>query len=266
MGTRSLPCGVVLLAGAAGCLGPARAADDPPAPAASLVLTLAHGAEDALVARELEGLLADGGRVVEAFFELPFRRPIAVAVLPNRAAFTAWFPPEWGLGETACWMVAAGVDERLAILSPRVWETEACEHDARDEEHVRDVVVHELVHSFHGQYEPTRDFEGAEEIGWFLEGLATYVSGQLDRGHRERAREAVATGAVPAELESAWSGPYRYGVCGTLVAYVDATFGRDALREMLGMTREAELLGILGLTEEELLAGWREYVLRLPPP
>ena len=129
-----------------------------------------------------------------------------------------------------------------------------------DQHRGRDLVVHELVHVYHGQYNPTRDFTGAETVGWFAEGLATYASGQLDRGHRERAEEAVATGQVPTELVNAWSGPYRYGVCGSIVEYIDRTYGRDALVELLAVTSEEELLGVLDTTAGSLLGAWRASV------
>ncbi len=256
MGPRA--CAILLLASCHSGPAPAPPAEE----AEEHVFELVSQPADAQSARAIEGMLGRGRRAVEAFFGTTFRAPVVVSVLPDRSAFTAWFPEEWGMGETACWMVAVGVDERIAILSPRVWGTDACEHDGQDADHVRDVVVHELVHTFHGQHNPTHDFVGAESLGWFLEGLATYASGQLERGHRDRAREAVATGAGPESLATAWSGPYRYGVCGTLVEYLDLTFGRAALCEMLAMTREEELLSLVGVTEEELLAGWRSAVRR----
>ena len=157
-------------------------------------------------------------------------------------------------------MVAAGVADALRILSPRVWTTEACEHDPRDAEHVRGIVVHELTHVFHGQHNPTGDFTGAEEVGWFAEGLAVVVSGQLATGPRASALEAVDAGAVPRELEAAWSGAHRYGVCGTLVLYLDELLGRDRLFELLAATTEEEILRAAGMSEEELLVEWRAFV------
>lgn len=221
---------------------------------------LAFTEVDAAVAEGLERDLDEGIRAVEAFFGRPFAAPFAVEVFPDRAAFTRSFPPEWGMPETDCWMVAAGVADALRILSPHVWTTDACEHDPRDAEHVRGIVVHELTHVFHGQHNPTGDFTGAEEVGWFAEGLAVVVSGQLETGHRASARQAVRQGAVPRELERAWSGPHRYGVCGTLVLYLDELLGRERLFELLAATTEGEILEAAGLSEEELLAEWQAFV------
>ena len=227
---------------------------EPVGPTLEIALTPADEAERL----RLAGILESGARRIEQFFGASFPEPIRVEVLPDRASFTAWFPEEWGMGETACWMVAAGVADGMALLSPRVWEEEACEHDPADPTHVRDLVVHELVHVYHGQHNPTRDFAGAESVGWFAEGLATYASGQLESGHRARAREAVAAGHVPARLEEAWSGPYRYGVAGTLVEWLDARVGREVLFAMLAVTDTRELVALAGADEESILRSWRE--------
>ena len=98
-------------------------------------------------------------------------------------------------------------------------------------------------------------------IELLLEGLAVYVSGQLDEGHLASPLEAVELGLTPKSLETAWSGKYRYGVCGTLVRYLDQTCGREKLREMLACTSQAQLLILAGLSEEELLNGWQEDIL-----
>jgi len=121
-------------------------------------------------------------------------------------------------------------------------------------------MVHELVHVFHGQLNPTGDFTGAEEVGWFVEGLAVHVSGQLERGHLAEPREAINQGVAPVRLVDAWSGKYRYGVCGSLVAYLDVTYGREVIRKMLAVTNQADLLALVGVTESELLDQWRKFV------
>ncbi len=210
---------------------------------------------------ELVPLLEDGVRAVEAYFGRPFSRPFAVEVLPDRAGFDASLPPEWGLGQTQCWMVATGVADALRMLSPRAWGTDACEHDAGDDDHVRGIVTHELVHVFHGQANPTGDFVGAEDVGWFGEGLAVLVSGQLDDPrHAGAARAALDQGAAPRRLAESWSGPHRYGVTGSLVRYLELCVGREGLLRMLAATSEAGLLDIAGMSAEELLGGWSEFV------
>jgi hypothetical protein len=213
----------------------------------------------------LASMLRKGRKAVEDFFDARFPEPVRVLVFPSRETFTASFPVEWDLSETQCWIVASGVASTVRILSPSVWREEACEHDPGDSAHVQNLVIHELTHAYHGQFNPTRDFTGMEEMGWFMEGLAVYVSGQLREGHMAEPREALELGLGPAELERAWSGKYRYGVSGSIVEYVDATWGREALATMLAATTESELLAVVGVFEDDLLRGWRDYMLREDP-
>ncbi|MHC4844699.1 MAG: hypothetical protein ACYTCU_00915 [Planctomycetota bacterium] len=248
-----LGCGLALSA----CAAPVA----PVAPAGP-AFPLSSQAVDATTVPGVRATVERGRADVEAFFGERFAEPVRILLLPDRAAFTASFPAEWGMTQTQCWMVAAGVADTLHLLSPRAWAKEACEHDATDEAHVQGIVTHELAHCFHMQNNPTRDGTGMEPMGWFVEGLAVYVSGQLEEGHQLPARDAVEKGVAPTQLEDGWSGPYRYGVSGSLVRYIDLTWGREVLRELLAVTSEAELLDALGVTEERLLTDWRAFVLR----
>jgi predicted metal-dependent hydrolase len=184
----------------------------------------------------------------------------AVEIYPDREAFSAALRDAWGIPETACWMVGAADDHHLKLLSPGTWGEEACEHDPADGEHRRMLIAHEAVHVYHGQVNPSEDIGLLEEIGWFVEGLATWASGQLETAHAGRAKEALALGEGPEQLADAWSGPYRYGVAGSLVAYIDRRWGRDTLRTALKATTQAELLAILDSTEAGLLADWARWV------
>lgn len=188
----------------------------------------------------------------------PFPDTVSVQIFAHREGFTAALREAWGIPETACWMVGAADDHSLFLLSPGVWKTEACEHEPEDETHRRLLITHEAVHVYHGQINPSEDIGLLEDIGWFVEGLATYVSGQLEASHAGRAAEAVASGNGPERLADAWSGPYRYGVAGSLVAYVDERWGREKLRAALEVTTQEELLAQLGTTEEALLADWED--------
>ena len=42
-----------------------------------------------------------------------------------------------------------------------------------------------------------------DDVGWFVEGLATYASGQLEGAKFATAREAIEKGNAPKELEKA---------------------------------------------------------------
>lgn len=190
-----------------------------------------------------------------------FHDTVSVRIFPSREGFTAALRDAWGLTETACWMVGAADDHVLYLLSPAVWgEEHVCEHDPKDDLHRRMLIAHELVHVYHGQANPSPDVGLLEDLGWFTEGLATYVSGQFESSHAARAREAVVAGSVPERLAQAWSGPYRYSVTGSMVNFIDQRWGRSILREAMSTTSQAALLTLLGVTETEFIRTWRQWV------
>jgi len=196
---------------------------------------------------------------IEGFFGA-YPDTVDVHVFPRRDGFTNALRVAWGIPETACWMVGAADDRHLYILSPGVWKDEACEHDPSDTGHVERLITHEAVHVYHGQVNPSEDIGLLEEIGWFAEGLATFVSGQLDIEHTGRAAEALANDAGPTDLTTAWSGPYRYGVCGSLVAYVDSRWGRVVLEQVMRAIDQDGIMQILDTDGESFLAQWRDWV------
>lgn len=208
--------------------------------------------------------LRTGKNRIEKFFGQPFHYGFEVVLLPDRAKFDEYFEQRWKIPKTEAWMVASGVADRMVLLSPRVWKTQAAEHNPDDEEHIRDLVAHELVHVYHGQKSPKPDFDGMDDCGWFVEGLAVYVSGQLDHAHRDSARDAISKGVVPTRLANAWSGRYRYGVSGSLVRYIDQRFGRSKIQKLMEATSNDEILKILNLSENELLESWSKHVTAHP--
>ncbi len=222
--------------------------------------TFRYAAGDPFASR-IAGFAASGHAQVEAFWNAPFPAPVNITLAPDRLEFESAFPSEWGMSSTQCWMVGVGVADFLVMLSPAAWADQACEHDPADEQHIRDILVHELAHVYHGQRNPTRDFTGAEEIGWFAEGVAVLVAGQLDRKRLSDARDAVEEGAAPDLLVNAWSGPYRYGVAGSIARYIDQHYGRSVLFSLLPVTTQDEFLNVLGTTEEALLQSWKRWVL-----
>ena len=149
---------------------------------------------DSGIAAELVGTLDSGRSAVEAFFGGRYRTAFTVRIYPSRAALTAHWARAWGVPDlkTECWMVASGVGDELALLSPRVWGTEACEHAVADTASTRRIFWHELVHVYHGQHNPRPTFDGMDDLGWFVEGVAVLASGQrppstrATRGRRSR--------------------------------------------------------------------------------
>ncbi len=224
--------------------------------------TLCYKALDQSAADELGAMAMAGRRQVESFFGVPFPSPFEVHVYPDRRSLTERWRRDWSMPELQpeCWMAAAGSAEGMTILSPRVWATQACEHDASNAARTQALVTHELTHVFHAQHLPTRSFDGMEDIEWFAEGLATYVSGQLGLGYLAPASEAVSAGKAPVSLRSAHSGKYRYGVCGSMAGHIDARVGRARLLAMLKSRTTKELLAAMGMTEHQFLASWMEAV------
>lgn len=218
----------------------------------------AEGVDPTVVSQVHADLVRAGQRIEGMFGSFP--DTVGVRVYDSRRRFTAALNEAWGISETACWMVGAADDHRLYLLSPGAWAEEACEHDPEDARRARDLMTHELAHVYHGQVNPSADIGLLEDIGWFVEGFATYVSGQLAAEHSDRAAEAVASGRAPARLSDAWSGPYRYGVAGSLVAFIDREWGRPTLRALLSDTTQASILDRLGVTEAELLDRWEGWV------
>jgi hypothetical protein len=199
---------------------------------------------------------------IEEFFDGPFPGPVRIRVFPDRASLTefwriAWQAPDF---QPQCWMVASGTGSMLTLLSPRVWTSEACEHDSHDSVAAFQLIMHELVHVFQGQHNPHPELDGLDDIAWFVEGVATYASGQLARSHAGRVSEALKSGKLPNTLNDVWTGPYRYGLSASLVRYIDITYGRRKITAMLEGTSEQQLLAMLGTSESELLSRWETFL------
>jgi len=270
----ALPFAVLLLLGS-GAISAARAPDDGAPPLQSTaassggwhrfenggVTVVATNADREQVAG-VSIMTAAARQQVEMFFGGRFPTAFEVTIYPDRASLDAYWREAWSMPgfSSQCWMVASGTADGLRLLSPRAWAAEACEHDAGDDTRMQALITHEITHVFHAQQLPNRTFDGMDDVGWFVEGLATYVSGQLDLGYLASASEAIAEDKAPVTLSTAWSGKYRYGVCGSIVRIIDLRLGRSGLMEMLPLRTEDELLGKIGLSEGELLAAWRTTV------
>src|SRR5262245_2239456 len=231
---------------------------------ASAELRIIHAEQDKDVIASLKPYIEQGRQKVERFFGQPFKKAFEVEVVPGRAAFDEYFRKRWKIPKTEAWMVASGVADRMVILSPRVWKTQAAEHDPADAEHIRDLIAHELVHVYHGQQNPRPDFDGMDDCGWLVEGLAVYVSGQLERSHRTAARDALKEGKGPNRLAGAWSGRSRYGVSGSMVEFVDQRHGREVVKKLLAVVSNEEALKLLKTTEGEFLEAWKGRVSAQP--
>lgn len=227
-------------------------------------VALQFTAADRALADQVSSQAAEGRKAVVQFFGTDFPAAFGVKLFPDRATLTDdWRQQAKDPGlKPECWMVASGTAQGLTLLSPRIWSTQACDHDAADGVALQRLITHELVHVFHGQSNPNPEFDGLDEIDWFAEGLATYASGQLDDKRLQRVRETFAAQAgKPLRLNQVWTGRDRYGQAGSLVAYIDRRFGRPMLLHMLRATSQQQLLDMLGLDEAQLVADWRASVL-----
>lgn len=200
---------------------------------------------------------------VRSFFGRDFPHPFGVRFHGHRAELDLQWEQDWKMPDfkSECWMVASGTGEVLDILSPTVWSGEACEHDARDLVALQRLVTHELTHVFHGQMNPSSDFAEVEGLDWFVEGLAVLVSGQLTEQRLADVRSAVAKDTTPAQLNDFWKGKLRYGLSGSVVAWLDSRYGRPTLLQLLSARSQPELLQRLGLTQAQLLQDWRHSIL-----
>lgn len=224
----------------------------------AFTVQITGGRADGLAAQISQGVKS-GSRTVTAFFGKDYAKPFDVEIFVTRAALDSAVKKRWGMSATENWMVAMGVADKLFILSPRVWKGEGPDHDGDDPNHVQQILTHELTHVYHAQTCPEPEFEGMDAAAWFVEGLATYVAGQLD-GRFSSAKQAIAEGKAPTKLEDAWTGRYRYGVAGSMVRYVDKTFGRTKLLELMKLKDNASMLKALGLSEARFIEGWRKSI------
>jgi hypothetical protein len=159
---------------------------------------LEYVAADRAVAQSLVPMIDGGRRSAEQFFGATYQSSFVVRVFPDRASLTArWrVVRDEPMLQTECWMIAGGWATELDILSPSVWRTEACAHDASNASHVANVVAHELVHVLHGQHN-SAFLSLATTAPWIVEGLATFASGQWAADYAGSVRATVSAGFAP---------------------------------------------------------------------
>jgi hypothetical protein len=225
--------------------------------------TLVYKKVDASHTKEYVKLVENGIGSVKTFFTSPYKKKFEVFIHPNRHSLDSAWQKDWNMPDfkSECWMVASGVASRLDMISPRQWDIEACEHHYSEIQKTQDLITHELIHVYHGQQNASPDFSNVEGIDWFVEGLATYASGQCDAQRIAEIKMAIGENKVPLKLDDFWTGKLRYGLSGSVVMYIDNKFGRQKLREILPCNKKTNLLSKLSTTESELLAGWQKYMI-----
>jgi len=215
--------------------------------------------------KDYNKLVEEGIKAARSFFESNYKNPFDIYIHPNRRSLDSTWQNDWKMPEfkSECWMVASGVAERLDMLSPQTWNKEACEHRYADKKKTQQLITHELVHVYHGQLNSSPDFSNTTGIDWFVEGLATYASGQCDSFKLAEVKKAVLDNKVPQYLDDFWTGRLKYGISGSLVMYIDKTYGRATLKRLLPLTKKTEILSVLNITEAVLISDWKIYMQRM---
>lgn len=221
-------------------------------------LVAEEGVGDAgAVARMIEDCSAE----VEAFFGEPYATPFEARVVGTHEGLERLAREKWQAPELPCWAVAMGSGSGLMMIEPTRWAEESCEHRDDGEEQVRGILRHELVHVYHGQHHVDSEFMESDAIGWYIEGLAVYASGQLDEKRIVQAQEAVSSGQGPVKVEDAWSGAARYAIAGSMAKFIDERTGGERRIELLSSRTTPEILAAAGFEAESgFLEAWGEWL------
>jgi hypothetical protein len=214
---------------------------------------------------EYRAYFESGKKTVEKFFQNSFKNNFSIYIHPSRSSLDSTWQKDWKMPEfkSECWMVASGVATKLDILSPKLWNELSCEHIYSETTKTQQLITHELVHVYHGQLNISPDFSDVESIDWFVEGLATYASGQCDSVRISEVKRAISENKIPQNLDNFWTGKNKYGLSGSLVMYIYHKYGIKKLIELLPLNKKTDILLTLGTTEFELLNEWKKFIQEL---
>lgn len=227
--------------------------------------TLFYTLADKKNKKEYQKQIDKGILSVKQFFHSKFSKPFDVYVHANRKSLDSTWQKDWNMPDfkSECWMIASGIATKLDMISPKTWETEACEHRYSDIQKTQRLITHELVHVYHGQWNQSPDFSNVEGIDWFVEGLATYASGQCDAPRIAEVKKAITENQIPDGLNNFWTGKIKYGLSGSVVQFIDHKYGRQKLIELLSFNKKTDILSSLNTNEKILLKEWKAYMQHL---
>lgn len=222
-----------------------------------------HYSKKDKAANKIQEYVESGLKLITKSLNKEFKNTIDVYIFPDRSLLDKQWQKAWNMPtfKSQCWMVGSGIQSKLDLLSPSVWDTQACDHDPKDQNEIRLLVYHELVHVLHSDYNKSPSFDDINNIDWFVEGLATFVSGQLDSDRLIRTISYVKETGGPDQLSMFWKGDHRYGLSGSMVAYIDAKYGRKTLTSLLEFNDVNDILKKLNVTEKELISNWKKALL-----
>jgi hypothetical protein len=224
--------------------------------------TLNYKGDDESEAKRYHELVDKGIASVLFFTKGQFTKEFKVFVHPSRAALDNQWQVDWNMPgfKSHCWMVASGTANKLDLLSPMKWKTEACEHNYADRDKTQKLITHELFHVYHAQHNSSPDFSEAEGIDWFVEGFAAFASGQCDKERLDAVKKSVLDKTSPANLDSFWTGNLKYGWSGSMVMFIHKKYGKEKLLGLLACKTKAEILGSLKTNEADLLREWADNI------
>lgn len=224
--------------------------------------TLIYTAIDKNSTKAYNKIIRKGIKSAKSFFHSPFRESFTIVIHPSRESLDSTWQKDWGMPafKSECWMVASGVAAKLDMISPKLWDELSCEHHYSETIKTQQLITHELIHVYHGQLNVSPDFSNVEGIDWFVEGLATYASGQCDADRIAEVKMAINDNKIPKSLDNFWTGKIKYGLCGSVVQYIDHRYGRETLIALLPVNKKSDLLKTLKITENELLDNWKSYI------
>jgi hypothetical protein len=204
-----------------------------------------------------------GMKVAARFMNAPYRRKFSIFIHHDRSSLDRQWEHDWKKPgfKSECWMVASGVGDKLDILAPAQWASESCEHDYADKEETQRLITHELVHVYHGQVNSDSVFGSMEGLDWFVEGLATYASGQCTDARMKEVKNAIKADSIPAMLNDFWKGKLKYGLSGSMVMYIDKHYGREILKKLMKVQTEDQALRLLKLSEGDLIRNWKNNMM-----
>lgn len=224
--------------------------------------TFIYTTRDKKAKKEYLQFIHRGLKSVNAFFNQPMSRPFKIVIHPDRHSLDSTWQKDWNMPDfkSECWMVASGVADKLDMISPQAWSAEACEHQYVDNLKTQRLITHELFHVYHGQLNVSPDFSEVDGIDWFVEGLATYASGQCDSTRMNEIRKAILENKIPSSLDKFWTGKLKYGLSGSIVMFIDQKYGRAKLNDLLKFNKKSKVLSALNITEIELIDEWKKYM------
>lgn len=226
---------------------------------------LVFTAADSNNTKTYSAFIDKGMAEVKTFFKVAYKTSFSIYIHPNRQLLDSTWQKDWGMPgfKSECWMVASGVAKRLDMISPKTWDTASCEHKYGETIKTQQLITHELVHVFHGQLNASPDFSNTDGMDWFVEGLATYASGQCTAERITEIKKAIAENTVPASLDDFWKGKLKYGLSASVVMFIDKKYGRKKLQQLLPLNKKVQLLDALSITETGLLQAWQNYLQQL---